>query len=145
MDEQKDLRHYLLYLVSRREYSAKDLKSKLLEKGYSSDLVEQEILHAQEKKWQSDERFAEAFIHLRISQGKGPVRIAFELEQHGVSKILIESFLDYRDKQWSELAKQVLQKKKFVLDSYAEKAKAMKFLQYRGFSIEQINKVIKDD
>jgi regulatory protein len=103
-------------------------------------IVEQISLLASEN-LQSDQRYVESFINGRRSQGKGPLRIQRELEQRGVSAALIEDHLDLEVASWQDLAEQVYIKKfgqGKELD-HAEKAKRLRFMQYRGFSWAHIN------
>jgi len=89
-----------------------------------------------EQKYQSDERFSEAFILMRYNQGKGPVIISSELKKRG-----IESF-DLSNFDWFELAKEVREKKfgKNLSLDYKTQAKQKRFLKSRGFGFDQINK-----
>ena len=58
--------NYLLYLLSKRDYSEQDLRRKLVQKEYSQEEIEQAIERAQANNWQSDERQLLFFIYLII-------------------------------------------------------------------------------
>lgn len=49
--------NYLLYLLSKRDYSEQELRRKLQQKEYNTEEIEQAIEKAQSNNWQSDERF----------------------------------------------------------------------------------------
>ena len=125
-----------LKMLMRREHSQLELSKKLQLKGFNDVDIKHSIDLLIEQKYQSDERFSEAFILMRYNQGKGPVIISSELKKRG-----IESF-DLSIIDWFELAKEVRQKKfgqNIPLD-YKTQSKQKRFLQSRGFGFDQINK-----
>jgi regulatory protein len=64
-----------------------------------------------------------------------------DLKSRGAETVLVEQLLDEAEVDWFELAKNTAQLK-FGSDHQVdakEKAKRMRFLQYRGFSFDQIN------
>jgi len=107
-------------------------------------LIDQQVTLLANENLQSDERFVEAFINGRKSQGKGPVRIRNELEQKHLDSHLIETYLDECDEEWFELAKQVYAKKfgRKAAADYQEKAKRFRFMQYRGFPYQLLQSII---
>ena len=95
----------------------------------------------------SDERFIEALLHVRRVRGYGPLYIRRELEEKGIDRPLVERWLDTGSRDWSEDAKRV-SKKKFggkQPTSLAERAQQTRFLQYRGFTHEQIRRALGSD
>ena len=125
-----------LKMLMRREHSQLELSNKLQLKGFNDVDIKHSIDLLIEQKYQSNERFSEAFIIMRYNQGKGPVIISSELKKRG-----IESF-DLSIIDWFELAKDV-RKKKFGQNlplDYKTQAKQKRFLQSRGFGFDQINK-----
>ena len=95
---------------------------------------------------QSDDRFTEAYIHSRIQRGYGPVRIRQELRERRVSGDLIDQYVDVSEFNWKQHALQVREKKfgHSLPSSYKDKAKQSRFLQYRGFTGDQIKYVFND-
>ena len=104
----------------------------------------QQVAILSKENLQSDERFIESFINGRQAQGKGPLRIRQELEQKRLSACLIAAYLDECDERWATLAEEVYLKKfkGTIANSQPEKAKRFRFMQYRGFSHEQIKSLI---
>jgi len=95
----------------------------------------------------SDERFIEALLHVRRVRGYGPLYIRRELEEKGIDRGTIERWLDVGSRDWIEDVKRV-NKKKFGDQqpaSLAERAKQTRFLQYRGFTHEQIRQALSRD
>lgn len=126
--------------LARREHSADELRQKLARRFDDQSLIEVVLQRLAEENLQSDLRFAEAFVAMRYRQGKGPLRINHELSQKGVSGGLIDRFLDASDERWTQLAREV-RERRFGSEPPREpkdKARQMRFLQYRGFSGDQI-------
>lgn len=88
---------------------------------------------------QDDQRFAEAYVRYRGARGYGPRRIGEELRQRGISDSLKASALAAADQDWFESAASVHRKKfRAPPESFADRARHSRFLQYRGFDNEQI-------
>ena len=122
-------------ILMRREHSKLELFQKLQVKGFDVETINGSISKLAKHNYQSDERFAEDFILMRFNQGKGPVRIVSELKMRGINTFDLSAF------DWFELAKEIRQKKfgnQSSLD-YKEIAKQKRFLQSRGFNLDQIN------
>lgn len=96
---------------------------------------------------QSDDRFTEAYVHGRVQRGYGPVRIRLELRERSISDELIALHLEINDPHWNEEVRHLREKKygKVLPSSYQEKMKQSKFLQYRGFTSEQIRRIFRTD
>ena len=123
----------------RREHSKLELRQKLNLKDFDDAVINDSISLLVEQKYQSDERFSEAFILMRFNQGKGPIKISMELKSRGISEFDLTLF------NWFELAKDVKYKKfgdsKFL--DYKEKSKQKRFLQSRGFGFDEINQAFQ--
>lgn len=124
-------------MLVRREHSVFELTQKLSAKEFEQDDIEASIETLIEQNYQSDDRFADAFIQMRFNQGKGPIKIGHELRQRGIDVFDLTNF------DWLLLAKEINQKKfgKTIPKDYKAKSKQKKFLQSRGFDIDQINHV----
>ncbi len=131
-------------LLARREHSADEIRQKLAKREFDADEIATAVLELQQGDWQSDERFAEAYVRSRRLRGFGPVRIASELRERGVDELIANRYLYADNAIWLQTLEQEYRKKYHGtgFDDYQEKAKRMRFLQYRGFSIDQINEVI---
>lgn len=124
-----------LKMLMRREHSKLELSQKLQAKGFDIVDVNSSISKLVQQNYQSDDRFSEGFILMRFNQGKGPVKIASELKMRGIDTFDLSIF------DWFKLAKEIRQKKYGDASSldYKEKAKQKRFLQSRGFNLDQIN------
>jgi len=132
-------------LLARREHSAEEIRQKLIKHEFGLDEIASALLELKQGDWQSDERYAEAYIRARRLKGFGPVRIASELRERGVDEFIVDRYLSAEDDIWRQTLEQEYQKKYHgrAFNDYQEKAKRMRFLQYRGFSLDQIHDVVK--
>ena len=138
-----EVRHAAVRLLARREHSRFELQQKLQQRGYLIELIQPELEKLVQKGLLSEERFVENYVRARRNKGYGPLRIVVELQQRGVSNDLIDHYVDHAAEEWLQLAAQLRQKRfgKPIPKDFNEKAKQMRFLQYRGFVMEQIHKV----
>lgn len=131
-------------LLARREHSRVELERKLTKREYEAEEINSTIDQLVEDDLQSDSRFSEAYVQSRINKGFGPVKIRIELNERGVSDALIEESLGVHADSWIELAINQQQKKfRTKPDDFTERARQSRFLQNRGFSVEQIQSVLK--
>ena len=92
----------------------------------------------------SDERFAESLVRSRRRRGFGPVRIRKELEDKGLECEAIGRWVDPRSADWLAEIERV-RRQKFgdgAPRTWEERAKQARFLQYRGFTFEQIQQAL---
>ena len=146
MSEVNDALAGAMRLLAAREHSQFELRRKLGQKGHEADAFEQAIEQLVSQDLQSDERFVQSFVKSYGDRGKGPKRIRMELQQHQLPEELIEMYLDERDVIWDDFALQV-KLKKFgdePPEDFQHKMKQAKFLEYRGFTHEQIASVLKN-
>jgi regulatory protein len=132
-------------LLATREHSSAELFRKLGQKGFAQADAQTLIAKLQQENLLSDCRFIECFIRSRQQRGYGPIRIQAELRQHGFDDEQIRLSLDAPAHGWLRLAQQVRQKKfgTVIPQDYQDKARQMRFLEYRGFSHEQIRRIIE--
>ena len=133
-------------LLSRREHSAFEIRDKLHKRDFDEAEIEQAIIELQQGDWLSDERFAEAYIRMRQLRGFGPIRISIELNERGVKESIVEHYLQSGDESWQQTLEQQYQKKyrNRSIEDYNDKAKRIRFLQYRGFALDLIYQVVKN-
>ena len=133
--------------LARREHSRDELMKNLDKAGFDANTALDAIEQLREDGLQSDRRFVEAFVLARIGQGKGPTRIRADLAQRGVRDPVIHEALSEADADWRELAKNA-RTRKFGSSQpidFKDKARQMRFLQYRGFEPDQIRAAVDSD
>jgi len=127
-------------LLARREHSRLELSHKLAARGVPAELADAVLDGLAERRLQSDERYAESLVAARISRGQGPVRIRRDLEQHGVASASIEAAFEAADPDWEQLARETRQRRfgEAPPADWNARARQSRFLEYRGFTGEQI-------
>lgn len=133
-------------LLSRREHAVSELNRKLIDKGFDEATVSEELAVLVDEGLLSDARYAESYVRSRMTRGFGPIRIREEMRQRGVNEQLVGDHLDFRDPDWFELAREAWYKRfsgKLPSD-LKERARQVSFLQYRGFTSEQIKHIFND-
>lgn len=143
----KEARKKAMDFLARREYGQSELVKKLAGKGYRREVAEDVVQTLSADGLQCDQRFAENFVQSRVSQGKGPVRIRLDLGQRGVGDTLVERALEASGANWNALATEARAKKFGAGQAvdFNDKAKQMRFLQYRGFEPDQIQSAMRSD
>ena len=91
-----------------------------------------------------DQRFTEVFVRSRQSRGQGPLRIRAELRQRGVDESVIDAHLDEGASDWQQCLRSAHDGKygNQLPSDFKERARRARFLEYRGFSAEQIRRLL---
>ncbi len=143
-DDRTEARKKAMDLLARREHGRAELERKLIAAGFDAEVAADALQRLVEEGLQSDRRFVESFVQSRINQGKGPLRIHADLGQRGIASGLVDEVLEATDEDWYALARDA-RLKKFGRSQPAEfrdKARQMRFLQYRGFEPDQIQAAV---
>ena len=127
-----------LRLLTRREHSIVELRKKLMEKTDHPELIPEIIQELIQKKYLDDERFTESYSRMLANKGYGLLRIKRALKEKGITE---------SNNVYHADIKEVYNKKfkKGGSSDLREKAKQIRYLQYRGFSFEEIKKVINHE
>jgi len=142
----KEARKKAMDYLARREYGRQELVKKLVSAGFADDIATEAVARLAAEGLQDDRRFIEGFAQSRVNQGKGPLRVQADLRQRGIDASLVDAVLQDLSGDWKALAREV-RRKKFGNDlprNFADKAKQMRFLQYRGFAQAQIESAVGD-
>lgn len=150
------LRWLAFYYLSRREMSQHELQKKLLAKGCEPQAVEDLLQEFAQKGYQSDERFAMMLVRESIRKGRGKNHILQALksakvnlpesvdsidqliQQAGADSLTDGTILTCDESEtidWLKLAVEVRTRKygDTIPTTPKDKAKQLRFLQYRGF------------
>ena len=143
VDPHKQIKQICLGLLARGELTRQLLAQKLKQRGYVSASVYLVIDELAEQGWQSDQRYTEQYIAMRTRKGFGPVRIQNELEQRGIEEVSASQAM--RDLTWQDAIASTYRKKYNTrpITDWSDRAKRMRFLQYRGFTTEQIQRFMQ--
>lgn len=143
--QDKDVRIKVMNALARREHSEKEIYLKFISLVESKNKLLEEINKLKEEGLLSDDRFAEAYIKSRYYSGFGPVRIQYELEKKGVLQKKIENAFQETGLDWDSKLEKEFKKKYLPQEAKLNYDKIIKFFLYRGFDLEKINKIIKNN
>lgn len=133
-------------LLRVRDHGTGELESKLRDRGFEPAAASAAVGELGELGLIDDQRYAESFVRMHAGRGHGPVRIASDLRQRGLSSERIEAALATVP-SWPAVA-HATRVRKFGSEapmSWAEKARQSRFLQYRGFSSDHIGSALGTD
>jgi len=147
LDSSKAIRIKIMDFLSRREHTKKELLTKMKNRVDSLDMLLNEIKKLESEGLINEQRYAEEYIRSRVIRGYGPIRIESELRNKGLDNVIINEGLSNAGDIWVDNAIKVLSKKFHFnqIDISDQKIllKMKRFLAYRGFNFDQINKAIK--
>lgn len=141
-------REKALELLSLRDHAAGELYTKLLQKGYQKVAIEAAIEYLQGKNYLNDERFISLFMKELVERKRlGPAKIREKLYQRGLHSDLINEHLNYYDHETQVANCHYHLLKKFktpIFENREDKAKAVRYLQAKGFAWDVISVVLSD-
>lgn len=137
---------YFNLLLSRRDYSVKELEKKGQEKGFPFEEITEAIAHLQSLGYQSDRRLANTLIE--SGKGKyGKSAIRRKCLSKGITPEIFEQAWNEQPELPDDLAEtQDLQAKvarKYKITNWANldpqtQGKVYRYLQYRGFNASEV-------
>lgn len=132
-------------LLARREHSRLELERKLAARGFPDGVIAPVLDALEQSGVLAATRFTESFIRSRVAKGQGPVRIRAELAERGVADGA--ELLRGGDVDWLATARAVRLKRFGAAPprDYRERAKQARFLQYRGFTADQVRAALELD
>jgi regulatory protein len=137
------LRVRAMRYLARREHSRAELHSKLQPYVQEGEDLEAVLDDLEKRSWLSDARAATQWVDAKRGRF-GTQRIAHELRQKGIAENLISDAMPQLKETELEAARNVWQRKFGTEPQDAkEKAKQIRFLQSRGFSMDVIFKVLR--
>jgi regulatory protein len=136
-----------LALLARREHGQRELARKLAARGFPAEVVAAAVAALESSGALAEARFTETFVRSRVAKGRGPQRIRSELAQRGVAEADVALALGDADVDWLATAR-AARRKRFGAappSDFRERARQARFLEYRGFSREQIRAALEVD
>lgn len=132
-------------LLARREHSARELKSKLEQRGLDAGESAEAVRQLQSKDFQSDDRFGEMLVRSRLEGGYGARWIVAELRQHGIAEDRARELVAAADPDWPELVRRQLRRRYGARKpaDFAERNKRAAFLLRRGFDAATVTLVTR--
>lgn len=132
-----DCLNYTLKILSRKDYFSKELKMKLIEKGYNLPDIDEVIDHLIKEKYINDESLVERKINYLQNKGWGEFKIYKYLLEKGMSKEFVKSSLKkYLDNELEikNIIKYSKKKKEFE--------KKVRYLTSKGFKESLVLKIL---
>jgi regulatory protein len=126
-------------LLARRDFAGSDLCARLKERGFDPQTAAEAVAGLDTEGLVNDARYAENYATWHAGRGQGPLRIAADLRGQGVAQAHVEAALAGAH-DWTALARKVCRARFGAQppQSWPEKARQARFLQYRGFSSDHI-------
>jgi regulatory protein len=146
-----DLSHafdFAISLLARRDYSTRELKRKLADRGYTEHAYEVVVDDLESMGKVNDERYSQNVVAYRARRGHGPARIRSELQKSGLSRSEIDEAVKGEEAPDFLALARAARARKFGPDlpeDRKERARQARFLQYRGFSTDHIRAVLQGD
>lgn len=135
------LRRRAMDFLARREHSRHELAGKLQDRFPEADreTIDAVLDQLAGESLQSDQRFAEEYLRMRMRRGFGWLRIRADLQARGVDQEIIAS-LSRPDEEWLSLAERLIDSRLGGQGGLApgsrDHQRLFRFLQGRGFSAE---------
>ncbi len=142
-----DARKNALKLLEKKDYTRRQIKDKLIKKGFPNDIIDKIVSWLEEKKFIDDKRFAENLVFFKEKKGYGKRRIIKDLFLRGIGEDTIQDVVKKIDfSKQVEKAKKVLWKKEKTIKIDNEmllKKKLFQYLLQRGFEWEVVEEAWK--
>jgi regulatory protein len=134
-------------LLARKDYSAAELRQKLLDKEHADDEVSTTMDALAQEGLVDDRKLAGAFVRTAIRvKGRGRLRIQHELEARGVDRAIIaEALGGEATADEAEAIEKVLTKKRWPAQpSPIERRKMFEHLLRRGFPPDAVARALRN-
>lgn len=135
-------------LLARREHSRGELARKLQDRFPEADpeSVDEVLARLAEENLQSDRRFAEEYVRMRMRRGFGWLHIRADLQAKGVDEDIIAA-LSRTDDEWLALAENLvasrLRGQVGLAPGSRDHQRLFRFLQSRGFPADIAHKSLQ--
>ena len=138
-----DIRARALRLLARREHSRAELRRKLaahVEEGFDLEALLDDFTA---RGWLSEERFVEQTVRAKARK-YGPLKIAHHLREKGIGEAEIAQAMAFA-REGESVSLEASWRSRFgrVPADAAEKARQVRFLQGRGFSLGSIMEFLR--
>jgi len=148
LDEFKRAKTIAFQFLKIRNRSEKEIRTQLLKKKISSEIIDQTIPYLKNSELINDRQFARDWIAMRLQKPMGRRRIFFELKQKGISEEILEEETKVVPREEGEerivetLARKRLERYK-NLDETKQKRRVFEYLARRGFEVDTVKKVVE--
>lgn len=142
MEKRKDPIYQAQDILSRRDHSIHEVKTKLKRKGFTENQVTEAVTWLQEQKLLDDKKFARTFVeNTLLYRAVGPRYLKLKLQQKGIAGPVLAAALQqaFPPGRESEVAKEAANAWRRAHPAHAsDKNRLYRFLISRGFSPDKI-------
>jgi regulatory protein len=134
-----------LALLGRRDYTTAEIRTRLIDRGYSETDADGAIAGLTASGLVDDRRVAAGYVRSATAvKGRGRIRIALELKARGLSRAVIDEALSAIGRSDESAAiRRILTRKKFpAKPSMLERRRMFQHLLRRGFQSDTIRQVL---
>jgi len=143
VSSQPSLRARAMRLLARREHSRIELGRKLSNVAAEGDDVEVLLDELAQKGWLSDTRYAEQSVRAKARRF-GPLKVAHELRANGVTDETIAAAFHTAGQDGAADIQRVWKSRFSALpENNRERARQVRFLQGRGFPLDDILRFLR--
>lgn len=147
-EERISVYNYGISVLSNTAKSEHELRLKMKDKGFDSQLIDNAINRLKEQKYLDDERYCEMYINDKINISKhGVLKIKEALYYKGIDKEIIEEKIkNISSEEREKTALALAQKKALGIEEEDVRKKGIKLYNYllsRGFEYETVKKTVK--
>ncbi|MCP5195536.1 MAG: regulatory protein RecX [Gammaproteobacteria bacterium] len=137
------IRAKAMELLARREHARLELRQKLMQRGFLTAPIDRVLDQLAEERLLDESRYAELYAYGRADKGYGPLRIARELRERGVSQELVDQTLAELKDDWLPKLRELHRKrfKSLIPADAAGRMQQIRVLRQHGFTLEQIKQL----
>jgi len=139
---------YAWRLFNIRPRSEKELKERLLQKGFDRASISGAVSFFKEKDIIDDLMFARLWVESRMHAApKGDMLLRRELREKGISDSIADKVLSEKEEKEEPVARGLAEKKLRTLKGMPEekvKKKLFEYLARRGFKFDLIEEIVRD-
>lgn len=137
-----DCRNYALRLITHKDRTEKELRTKLNEKGYDENTIEDEIAFLKDYGYINDQDYARRFINDALNLKKwGKIRVISELSRRGIDREVIDSAVEnaFLEEDGNRVKEQIeIRFKNSDFSNIKERNRIFNYFLRRGYTAEEI-------
>lgn len=135
-------KEYALRALDRRDYSARELTRKLLDKGYEEAEAAAAVERLMELGFVDDARYAPLLVRHYAAKGYGAQRVKQELSRRGIARELWDAAMEEMPQQDDTVDRLLRSRLRSETPDRAEIKRASDYLLRRGYRWDEIKSAL---
>ncbi|MDT8716553.1 recombination regulator RecX [Clostridium sp. 19966] len=137
-----------LRIIEKTTKTQKEMKDKLIQKGYEEDIINRVMEFLKEYSFVDDGKYAQMYIKDKIGT-KGKNKIRFELTRKGISEDVLNPLLNdsTKEKEYDGAKAAALKKYNLIAKNESDKSKIyqklVRFLMSKGYDYDIVKDIVK--